>query len=62
MTKLMMICGGLLSTVDNVRQLDIDYSMNDHARAMCWVISNTIGLIDDNVPTDDEHFLVDSSM
>ena len=62
MTRFTMMNGGRVPTDAELRQLDYDYPLNEHARAMCGVGVNFEEPLDDDVPTDDDHQLLDSDV
>lgn len=57
-----MICGSQTPSTKELQKLDSDYPVNDHARAMCQVGQTFTELIENDVPTDDDHVLLDSDV
>ena len=62
MMKITMMSGGRVPTTAELRQLDYDYSLNDHARAMCGAGLGFEELLVDVIPTDEDRRLLDSGM
>lgn len=61
-TRFTMMNEGRVPTDAELRRLDYDYPLNKHARAMCRVGVNFEEPLDDDVPIDDDHRLLDSDM
>ncbi|KAF3631413.1 hypothetical protein FXO37_27975 [Capsicum annuum] len=60
--KFTMMNGGRVLTDVELRQLYYDYPLNEHARAMCGVGVNFEEPLDEDVPIDDDHQLLDSDV
>lgn len=51
-----------MPTAAELRQFDYDYPLNENTRAMCGVGVNFEEPLDDDVPIDDDHWLLESDM